>query len=187
MEHRSVKNMSEYHWKCLEMIKRKHAVEIQVQGTIITVSGFKDYVSGGLFDTKLLLEKISNSVSDQEILRTVQWVYHDPASSAMTPYSPEATVFIENALRMRLQKIDILLDNQPHTINFEKMQEHNIASGKSVKISRKLPELGDLDADVPGKGNLWCSSVLCFLLNGASVYGAPKQTQFSKRLSQKYN
>lgn len=149
VEHRSVKNMSEYHWKCLEMIKRKHAVEIQVQGTIITVSGFKDYVSGGLFDTKLLLEKISNSVSDQEILRTVQWVYHDPASSAMTPYSPEATVFIENALRMRLQKIDILLDNQPHTINFEKMQEHNIASGKSVKISRKLPELGDLDADVP--------------------------------------
>ncbi|XP_042362376.1 LOW QUALITY PROTEIN: uncharacterized protein parp10 [Plectropomus leopardus] len=149
LEHRTVKNMSEYHRKCLDMIKRKHAVEIQVQGTIITVSGFKDYVVGGVYDVKLLLEKISNSVSDQEILRTVQWVYHDPDSSGMTPYSPEATVFIENALRMRLKKVDILLDNQPHTINFEKMQEYSIASGKAVKISRKLPALGDLDGDVP--------------------------------------
>lgn len=149
VEHRSVKNMSEYHRKCLEMIKRKHAVEVEVQGTIITVSGFKDFVSGGLADTKLLLEKLANSVSDQEILRTVQWVFHDPASSDATPYSPDVTVFIENALRMRLQKVDILLDNQPHIISFEKMQEINVASGKSVKISRKLLGLGDLDEDVP--------------------------------------
>ncbi|XP_075969056.1 protein mono-ADP-ribosyltransferase PARP10 [Anarhichas minor] len=149
LEHRCVKNMSEYHRKCLEMIKRKHAVEIQIQGTIIAVSGFKDYVTGGVCDLKLLLEKMSSAISDREILRTVQWVYHDPASSDTTPYSPEATVFIENALRMRLKTVDILLDNQPHIINFEKMQEYNIASGKAVKVSRKLPELGDLDADVP--------------------------------------
>uniref|UniRef100_A0A8C3ALS6 Poly [ADP-ribose] polymerase n=1 Tax=Cyclopterus lumpus TaxID=8103 RepID=A0A8C3ALS6_CYCLU len=134
------------------MIKRKHGVEIQIKGTIITVSGFKDYVTGGLCDVKLLLERISSSVSDREILRTVQWMFHDPDSSDATLYSPDATVFIENALRMRLEKVDILLDNQPHIINFEKMQEYNIASGKSVKVSRKLPELGDLDADVPGKG-----------------------------------
>ncbi|XP_068432482.1 protein mono-ADP-ribosyltransferase PARP10 [Clinocottus analis] len=148
LEHRTVKNMSEYHRMCLDMIKRKHGVEIQVQGTIITVSGFKDYVYGGVCDLKLLLEKMSSSVSDREILRTVQWLYHDPASSDATLYSPDATVFIESALRMRLQTIDILLDNQPHVINFEKMQEHNVASGRCVKISRKLPESGDLDADV---------------------------------------
>ncbi|XP_034401235.1 protein mono-ADP-ribosyltransferase PARP10 [Cyclopterus lumpus] len=149
LEHRTVKNMSEYHRACLQMIKRKHGVEIQIKGTIITVSGFKDYVTGGLCDVKLLLERISSSVSDREILRTVQWMFHDPDSSDATLYSPDATVFIENALRMRLEKVDILLDNQPHIINFEKMQEYNIASGKSVKVSRKLPELGDLDADVP--------------------------------------
>lgn len=149
LEHRSLRNLSEYHRKCLEMIKRKHAVEIQVQGTIISVSGFKDFVTGGVHDVKLLLEKISNAVSDQEILRTVQWVYHDPDSSDTTPYPPDATVFIENALRMRLKKVDILLDNQPHIINFEKMQENNVASGKSVKISRKLPDLGDLDEALP--------------------------------------
>ncbi|XP_070777788.1 protein mono-ADP-ribosyltransferase PARP10 [Enoplosus armatus] len=148
LEHRSVKNMSEYHRTCVEMIKRKHAVEIQFQGTIITVSGFKDYVTGALCDVKLLLEKISNSVSDREILRALQWVHHDPASSDTTPYSPDATVLIENAWRMKLKKVDILLDNQPHIINFEKMQECNIASGKSVKISRKLLDLGDLAEDV---------------------------------------
>ncbi|XP_051245862.1 protein mono-ADP-ribosyltransferase PARP10 isoform X1 [Dicentrarchus labrax] len=149
LEHRTVKNMSEYHRKCLEMIKRKHAVDIQIQGTIITVSGFKDFVTEALLDVKLLLDKISNSVSDQEILRVVQWVRHDPASSNTTPYSPDATVFIENVWRMKMKKIDILLDNQPHTINFEKMQEYNIASGKSVKISRKLVDLGELNEDVP--------------------------------------
>ncbi|XP_039978314.1 protein mono-ADP-ribosyltransferase PARP10 [Xiphias gladius] len=148
LEHRSVKNMSEYHSKCLEMIKRKHAVEIQVQGTIITVSGFRDFVTGGMWDVKLLLEKITNSASKQEILRTVQWVLHDPASSDTTPYSPDATVFIDNAWKMKLRKVDILLDNQPHIIDFEKMQEYNIASGKSTKISRKLLDLVDLDEDV---------------------------------------
>ncbi|KAM8841243.1 protein mono-ADP-ribosyltransferase PARP10 [Spinachia spinachia] len=148
LEHRCLRHISEYHRKCLEMIKRKHAVEIQIQGTIVTVSGFKDYVAGGLSDLKLLLEKMSNSVTDREILRTVQWLYRGPASSDPTPYSAEATVFFENALRRRLQKVDILLDNQPHTIDFEKMQECNVASGRSVKICRKLPDLGDLEADL---------------------------------------
>ncbi|KAK2830085.1 hypothetical protein Q5P01_018016 [Channa striata] len=144
LEHRCVKNMSEYHRKCLEMIKRKHAVEIQVEGTIITVSGFKDFVTGGVWDVKLLLEKITNSVSDQEILTTVKWLQHDPGSSDTVPYSPEATVFMENAWRMKLNKVDISLDNQPHIISFEKMEEYNIASGKSVKISRKLIDSVDL-------------------------------------------
>lgn len=151
VEHRSVRNMSEYHKTCLEMIKRKHAVEIQVQGTIITVSGFKDFVTGAVCDVKLLLEKISNSVSDREILKTVEWRQHDTVASSTAPYSPDATVFIENAFRMKLKKVDVLLDNQPHIINFEKMQEYNIVSGKSVKISRKLLALGDLDEDLPGK------------------------------------
>uniref|UniRef100_UPI0037E92DBD protein mono-ADP-ribosyltransferase PARP10 n=1 Tax=Semicossyphus pulcher TaxID=241346 RepID=UPI0037E92DBD len=148
VEHRTVKNMSDYHRKCLEMIKRKHAVEITVQGTIITVSGFKDFVPGGLWDVKLLVERLSNAVSDREILKSVQWMHHDPVSSDTTPYSPDATVFIENIWRKKLTKVDILLDNQPHTLNFEKMQEYNIASGKSVKISRKLVDIGDLDEEV---------------------------------------
>ncbi|XP_029022237.1 protein mono-ADP-ribosyltransferase PARP10 [Betta splendens] len=149
LEHSSVKNMSEYHKKCLEMIKRKHAVDIQVQGTIITVSGFKDFVTGGMSDVKHLLDKMSHSVSDRDILRTVRWVRHDPASSDTAPYAADVTVFIENAWRMKLSKVDILLDNQPHSINFEQMQEYNVASGKSVTISRKLLQFEDLDEDIP--------------------------------------
>ncbi|KAM4549547.1 protein mono-ADP-ribosyltransferase PARP10 [Fundulus diaphanus] len=149
VEHRSVKNMSDYHKKCLEMIKRRHAVDIQVQGTIIAVSGFKDYVNGALSDVKLLLDNISNSISDKEILKTVQWVHHNPVTLKTKAYSPDAIVFVENAWRMKLKKVDILFDNQPHVINFEKMQEYNIASGTSVKISRKLLELGEVTQDVP--------------------------------------
>ncbi|XP_072226022.1 protein mono-ADP-ribosyltransferase PARP10 isoform X2 [Leuresthes tenuis] len=149
LEHRCISKMSDYHRKCLEMIKRKHAVEIEVQGTIIAVSGFQDYVNGAICDVKLLLEKMSNSVTDQEILRIVRWERHDPSSSNPTAYSDDATVFIENAWRMKLKKVDIVLDNQPHIISFEKMQEYNIASGKSVTISRKLPDLEDLTQDVP--------------------------------------
>ncbi|CAJ1084214.1 protein mono-ADP-ribosyltransferase PARP10 [Xyrichtys novacula] len=149
VEHRAIKNMSEYHENCLEMIKRKHGVDIQIQGTIITVSGFKDYVSGGIRDVKLLLEKMSNHISNQEILKSIQWVHHDPASKNTTPYSPDATVFIENIWRRKLPKIDILMDKQPHTIDFEKMLEYNVASGKSVKISRRIAKLGDMEDDIP--------------------------------------
>ncbi|XP_071769464.1 protein mono-ADP-ribosyltransferase PARP10 [Centroberyx gerrardi] len=148
LEHRSLKRISEFHKRCMEMIKRKHAVEIQIQGTIVTISGFKDYVAEALHDMNRLLEKMAKTPSDSEILRTIQWVQHDPASSATTPYPPDVIVFIENAWKMKQKKIDILLNNQPHIINFEKMQEYNIASGKSVKISRKMLSSQDLNADV---------------------------------------
>ncbi|KAF7651343.1 hypothetical protein LDENG_00112090 [Lucifuga dentata] len=149
LEHRSVKNMSEFHKMCVEMIKRKHAVEIQVHGTIITVSGFNNYVDAAMLDVKQLLEKISGSLSDREILNVIQWVQHEPGSSTATPYSRDLTVFIENAWRMKHTKVNFLLDYQPHTINFEKMEEYNIASGKTVQISRKLLSLGDLNKELP--------------------------------------
>ncbi|XP_008300868.1 poly [ADP-ribose] polymerase 10 [Stegastes partitus] len=148
VEHRTLRNLSPYHRQCLEVIERKHAVKVEIQGSIVTISGFKDFVYGAMCDMKLLMEKISNSITDREILKTIQWVQQDPASSDTTPYSAEATVFIENAFRMKMDKVDILLDNQPHIINFEKMQEYNIASGKSVKISRKMLELEALNEEL---------------------------------------
>lgn len=152
LEHRKLKDMTEFHKKCLEVIKRKHAVHILVQDTQITISGFKDYVDEAVSDVKLLLEKISHSVLDQDILRTIQWVQHEPVSSGTIPYSPDATVFIENAWRMKLKTVDILLDNQPHMINFEKMQLCSKTSGKSVKIYRKLIGLEPMEEAVTGKG-----------------------------------
>uniref|UniRef100_A0A4W5QB53 Poly [ADP-ribose] polymerase n=1 Tax=Hucho hucho TaxID=62062 RepID=A0A4W5QB53_9TELE len=149
LEHRSLRSLSQYHRTCLDLIKRKHAVEVTIQGTTATISGFKDFVTGAMPDMKLLLRRISTTTSDADILRTVQWLRHDPASlGTKTPYAPEATVFMENAWKMRQKKIDIVLNNLPHIINFEKMQEYNVASGKSVTISRKILSSEDLYSDI---------------------------------------
>lgn len=150
LEHRTLAKMSVYHRRCLEIIKRKHGVKIQVQGSGLTVSGFREYVSEALDDVKVLLDRMSVSPSDNEILKVARWVFHDPASSSATPYSPEVTVFMENVWRAKLKKVDVLLDKQLCQLNFETMQEHNTASRKSVKVSRKLVDLGEINEDVPG-------------------------------------
>ncbi|XP_067112616.1 protein mono-ADP-ribosyltransferase PARP10 [Osmerus mordax] len=149
MEHKSLKSLSEFHMRCLELIKRKHAVEIQIEGTTATISGFKDYVNEALPDMKLLMKRISSSVSDVDILKTVQWVWLDQGTKATKPYAPDVTVFIENAWKMRQKKIDIVLNNQPYIINFEKMEEHNVTTGKSVPITRKMLSSGDLFTELP--------------------------------------
>lgn len=165
LKHRALAKMSMYHRRCLEIIKRKHAVEIQVQGTTATISGFHEYVSEALNDVKLLLVRMLASPSGQEILGLVQWVFYDRASFRPTPYSPEVTVFMENVWRMKLKKVDILLDNQLCQLNFETNQEYNTVSQKSMKISRKLVDLGDVNEDVSGNRgfvNLRFDSNICF-------------------------
>ncbi|XP_036371630.1 protein mono-ADP-ribosyltransferase PARP10 [Megalops cyprinoides] len=148
VQHKCLKNLSEHQKKCVDLIKRKHAVEIQIQGTTATISGFKDYVTEAVPDLKQLLKRISNIIPDSEILRTVQWVWHD-SKSVPTPYPPNATAYIENAWKMKQKKIDIVFDGQPYSIDFEKMKEYNISSGKSVQISRKLLSSADLYTDIP--------------------------------------
>lgn len=136
LEHRSLKYLSEFHKTCLDVIRRNHAVKIDIVGTIISISGFKSYVDEAMPNVKLLLEKMSDSVSDKEILRTVQWVQHGPTVQQKTPYPPDLTILLDNAWRMRLKTLEILLDGQPHTVNIEKMEVHNISSGAVQKISR---------------------------------------------------
>ncbi|MCJ8745997.1 hypothetical protein PDJAM_G00136690 [Pangasius djambal] len=144
LQHKSFRKLSAFHRRCLDLIKRKHGVEIQIQGTTAVVSGFKDYVAGALPDLNALLEKAAGSTTDAEILKTVQWAWHDRERSVVTPYPPEATVFIENAWRMKQDQLDILFDSQPYTIDFAKMQEFSVSSGRSVPISRKLVSSVDL-------------------------------------------
>ncbi|KAI4905419.1 hypothetical protein NFI96_026315, partial [Prochilodus magdalenae] len=148
VEHTSLKKLSAYYKRCLDLIKRKHAVEIQIQGTTAIVSGFKDYVSEALPDLRELLKRAANSVTDAEILKTVQWVRTEQGGSGMVSYPPEATVFIENAWRTKRKKIDILFENQPYTIDLEKMQEYSVSSGKSVPIARKKVSSENLYSDL---------------------------------------
>lgn len=150
LESKTLARMSAYHRRCLDIIKRKHAVQIQVRGSTLTVSGFREYVSEALDDVKTLLGRMSASPSNEETLRVVQWLFHEPASSSPTPYSPEVTVLLENFWRSKGKKVDLLLDEQLCWLNFETMQEYNTATQKSVRISRKLVDLGDVGEDVPG-------------------------------------
>lgn len=151
LDHRLAEDITEYNRKCLEAIERKDGVRIQIEGTVINISGFRKFVSEALHDVKLLLSRMSHSPSDQEILKEVQWVFHNPVSLTATPYSPDVIVLLENAWRMKMAKIEVLLDNQRHIINFRDMQEHNTASGESVTISRESINSEVMDKNEPGK------------------------------------
>lgn len=149
---KNLKNLTAHHQRCLDLVRRKHAVDIRVEGTTAVISGFKDFVAEAVPTVKDLVRRMGNVTSDRDILRVVQWEWHEqgPAATA-TPYPPDATVYLENAWKMKQKKIDILFDHQPHIIDFEKMQEINVASRKSVSIARKLLSSQDLAVVVPGR------------------------------------
>lgn len=151
LDHHAAGDMTEYGRKCLEAIERKHGVAIQIDGTKISISGFRKFVSQALCDMTLVVNTMSHSPSDQEILRDVQWVFHNPLFSTTSPYSPDVIVFLENAWRMKMAKVDILLDHQRHIINLRDMQEYNTASGESVIISRETIGSEAMDREGPGK------------------------------------
>ncbi|XP_066571950.1 protein mono-ADP-ribosyltransferase PARP10 [Amia ocellicauda] len=152
VQHKCLLNLSDFHRKCVDIIQRKHAVDIQIEGNTATIKGFKDFVSEAVPNMKKLIKRISGSVSDSEIVRSIQWVWNNGKSQSI-PYPPEAIVFIENAYKMREKKIDVVFDNQPYTIDFEKMVEFSIASGKSVPIARQLLRNLDLYTDLPEEMN----------------------------------
>lgn len=149
LEDRCLKSVSDFHKMCLNVIRRNHAVKIDIVGTIISVSGFKAYVDEAMPNVKILLEKMSDSVSDKEILRTVQWFQHGPAAHQKTPYPPELTILLDNARRMRLRTLDILLDNQLHKISIEKMEVQNQISGAVLKITRENKQGDNVQEDAP--------------------------------------
>ncbi|XP_051992438.1 protein mono-ADP-ribosyltransferase PARP10-like isoform X2 [Xyrauchen texanus] len=150
-EHKILRKISSHQKRCIELIKRKHAVDINIQGTTAVISGFKDYVSEAVIELKNFLKRAANMMSDDAILKTVQWVWHEHGSTAAIPYPPDAIVFIENAWKMKEKKIDILFNNHPYSIDFEKMEEYSLASGKSVSIKRNMLSTEDLCTDDTGR------------------------------------
>uniref|UniRef100_A0A672NCR4 Poly [ADP-ribose] polymerase n=2 Tax=Sinocyclocheilus grahami TaxID=75366 RepID=A0A672NCR4_SINGR len=148
VENKNLRKLSSHQKRCIELIKRKHAVEISIQGTTAVLSGFKEHVSEAVMDLKNVLRRTESMMTDAEIVKTVQWVWYEQGSSSKAiPYPPDATVFIENAWKMKQKKTDILFNNQPCSIDFEKMEEHSLASGKSVPIGRKMLSKEDLYTD----------------------------------------
>lgn len=147
IENKILRKLSSFQKRCIDLIKRKHAVEINIQGTTAILSGFKEYVSEAVPDLKDVLRRTEHMMSDAGIAKSVQWVWYEQGSSKGTPYPPDATVFIETAWKLKQKKMDILFSNQPYSIDFEKMEEHSLASGKSVPIKRKIMSTEDLYTD----------------------------------------
>ncbi|XP_030203508.1 uncharacterized protein parp10 [Gadus morhua] len=146
MEQKGLTDMSDFHRQAVQVIKRKHAVEIRVQGNMLTVSGFKDFVTEALPDVRLLLQRVSSRRHEDELLSNIQWARQDPATAAMTPYEPDTIVFLENTWRMKEKEVAILLNGQPHIVDLVKMEDYNVASKKSLTVARTA--ISDLDVDV---------------------------------------
>ncbi|KAG7249745.1 hypothetical protein CRUP_023898, partial [Coryphaenoides rupestris] len=122
------KHAVEIQAQCVNVIKRKHAVEIQAQGDVLTVSGFKDFVDEALPDVRLVLRRISSRRDESELLCNIQWARQEPGAAAATPYEPDTIVFMENTWRMKEKEMAILVDGQPRIVDLVKMQEYNVAS-----------------------------------------------------------
>ena len=163
MEQKGLADMSEFHQQCVQVIKRKHAVEIRVEGDALTVSGFKGFVAEALPDLRLLLRRVSSQRGETDILSNVCWVRQGPDGAAMTSYEPDVTVFLENTWRMKQKDVAILLDGQPRIVDLVKMQEYDVASGKYVTVTRTV--ISDSDVDVEGKNFFFCVGKLELVLS----------------------
>jgi len=151
LQQKGLSDMSEFHRQCVNVIKRKHAVEIQAQGDILTVSGFKDFVDEALPDARLLLRRISSRRDESELLRNIQWARQEPGAAAATPYEPDTIVFMENTWRMKEKEMAILVDGQPRIVDLVKMQEYNVASEETVSVVRTVLSDMDIEQIVQGK------------------------------------
>ena len=177
LEQKGLSDMSEFHRQCVNVIKRRHAVEIQAQGDVLTISGFKDFVAEALPDARLLLRRISSRRDESELLSNIQWARQEPgAAAAATPYEPDTIVFIENTWRMKDKEMAILVDGQPRIVDLVKMQEYNAASGESVTVVRTVLSSVDIEQTVQGK--------IIFLFPFICVLKGPYYTTRCDRLIQ---
>ncbi|XP_053718390.1 protein mono-ADP-ribosyltransferase PARP10 isoform X1 [Synchiropus splendidus] len=142
LERKSRQKLSDYQQQCLDLIMRKHAVDIETEGNMFIISGFVDYVNEAVSDVRLLIQKESSHASDQTTLDSVEWVWHDPITLKQNPYSCDAALLIEKYYQMKLEKLDIMFNHQPYVLHFDTMEEYNVTTGKSVKISRRQDYVG---------------------------------------------
>ncbi|KAJ3609479.1 hypothetical protein NHX12_024000 [Muraenolepis orangiensis] len=145
MEQKGLSRMSEFHRRCAQVIERKHAVKVQVQGDVLTISGFKDFVTQALPDAQLLLLRIASHREEDEILGNIQWARREPPDPD-APYPPNAILLIENTYRMKEKEVAVVVAGQPRVIDLVNMLEHNVATGKSMNVVRSV--LSNLDLDM---------------------------------------
>ncbi|XP_020388034.2 protein mono-ADP-ribosyltransferase PARP10-like [Rhincodon typus] len=150
MRHQCFRNLSKDYANYLEYLQRKHAVAITLEGTEVRVHGFADYTIDAKQDIARLMHWAAQDemakVEEMTVARSVQWVRHCRSAETM-PYSLKACTFIERAFQQKEKRVDVVFDNKPYTIDFERMEEYNLGAAETVPIERKLLYLPD-DTDV---------------------------------------
>lgn len=123
----------------LTHLQRKHAVEISIQGAVATIHGFIDYTIYATRDVTKLINRILQEeqlkLEEAEVSKEVSWVWYDLHGKEV-PFSKKANAFIELAWRQKQRRLDIVFDNQPYTIDFDKMEEYSIGSSETTRIAR---------------------------------------------------
>ncbi|CAM5107194.1 unnamed protein product [Natator depressus] len=121
----------------LAQLQRQHAVRISLQDAAATVHGFADYTACAARDLVRLLPRLlqARRPLGEPAARWVRW---EPPSTA-TPYSSEASALLEQAWRQRQKRLEVLFDGRPFAIDFERMEEYDIGSARTLAISRTEP------------------------------------------------
>ncbi|KAI5607270.1 poly [ADP-ribose] polymerase 10, partial [Silurus asotus] len=127
LQHKSFRKLSAFHRRCLDLIRRKHAVDIQIQGTTAIVSGFRDYVAGAMPDLNALQESASGVTSDAEILKTVHLLADVPDAVRLEEHSEEYKEVSTEFFNSLSDK------NQAHIIKVEKLMNRLLYSQYRLK------------------------------------------------------
>ncbi|XP_043363147.1 protein mono-ADP-ribosyltransferase PARP10 isoform X3 [Dermochelys coriacea] len=123
----------------LAQLQRQHAVRISLQDTTATVHGFADYTACAARDLARLLPRLLQAQRPlgEPAARWVRW--EPPGTATAIPYSSEASALLEQAWRQRQKQLDVLFDDRPFTIDFERMEEYDASSARTLAISRTEP------------------------------------------------
>ncbi|XP_041040237.1 protein mono-ADP-ribosyltransferase PARP10 isoform X2 [Carcharodon carcharias] len=149
MKDKCFQNLSNDYKSYLEYLQRKHAVDITVQGSEVKIRGFADYTIHAKENITQLMHWAAqdemSKVEEAAITRSVQWVRQCQDGIAV-PYTSKACVCIEKAFQRKEKRIDVIFDNKPYTIDFERMEEYNLGETESIPIERKSLD-SPIDAD----------------------------------------
>ncbi|XP_015472291.1 protein mono-ADP-ribosyltransferase PARP14-like [Parus major] len=125
----------------LALLRRRHAVQLTLQGGTATLRGFPDFVEPAARELAWLLRSMppprhgaTNTAS------TAHWVRWDPSGTAVS-YGPEAAAQLEQAWLRQERRLDLVLDGRPFTVDLERMEEFDIGSARAVPVCRSQPPL----------------------------------------------
>ncbi|XP_005533125.1 PREDICTED: poly [ADP-ribose] polymerase 10 [Pseudopodoces humilis] len=129
----------------LALLRRRHAVQLALQGGTATLRGFAGFVEPAAQELAWLLRSVppprhGATATTATTATTAHWVRWDSSGTAV-PYGPEAAAQLEQAWLRQERRLDLVLDGRPFTVDLERMEEFDIGSARAVPVCRSQPPL----------------------------------------------